>query len=239
MFAASLGLVSYCNTNSGDTASIVNSVLGSSIIESSVISMKKEQCYMGGLNKSIDLSAFFEFKGSMSINNLEFTNVGFEESKEIIFLSGHTITSVGYDKTSLFADLKKDASFISSFHSKTIYIRILNPEDIDHSFSSSNTGTSKMNFGIKKDGSFLFAKTAGIIPKDSFEVNVTEANIEGTHKLGEDGIFVFIPKTSSYCSLKATIEYDKTDGGEYHLNVFTPLDKTNIGLNGFRFDVAK
>ncbi len=67
-----MALVSYCNTNSGDTASIVNSVLGSSIIESSVISVKKERCYMDGLNKSIDLKGFFEFKGETSIDDVEF-----------------------------------------------------------------------------------------------------------------------------------------------------------------------
>ena len=34
-----------------------------------------------------------------------------------------------------------------------------------------------MSSGIKKDGNFSFARTAGIIPEGSSKVNVAEANI--------------------------------------------------------------
>lgn len=90
LFAASLGLAalfSCTNSNSGDTASTINHTPIPSIVESDVISVKKEQRYMDGLNKSVDLSTFFEFKGSMPIDNIKFTFMGFDESEEITSLS--------------------------------------------------------------------------------------------------------------------------------------------------------
>ena len=242
LFATSLGLVALVscgNSSSGDTASTPEPTPSSSVLENNAINTKKEQCYLDGLKKSLDLSTLFEFKGSTSIDNLEFTYMGFGESQEIVSVSGHTITSIGYGVTTLQPVLKDNAPVFCSFSSKTIYIRVLNPENIVHSFVSSNTGTSKMTFDIKKDGSFLFTRTAGTIPQGSSEMNVSEANIEGTYKLGEDGMFVFTPKTSDYCEFKATIEYDKTDGSEYHLNVFSPINKDTMDYNGIKFNVAK
>ena len=98
LFAASLGLAalfSCTNSNSGDTASTINHTPIPSIVESDVISVKKEQRYMDGLNKSVDLSTFFEFKGSMPIDNIKFTFMGFDESEEITSLSGIRLLQPG------------------------------------------------------------------------------------------------------------------------------------------------
>lgn len=242
LLAASLGfvaLVSCGNSNSGGTASTSGPTPSSSVIQNNEINMKKEFCYLDGLNKSLDLSAFFEFKGSTSIDNLEFTSMDLDGDKNIVSLSGHTITSTGYGETTLFPNLKENAPLISSFKSKTIYIRVLNSGDIVHSFASSNTGTSEMSFTIKNDENFVFTRTAGTIPGNGSDVNVTAANIEGTYKLGEDGVFLFTPKTSDYCQFKGILQYDKTDGSEYYLKVYSPLDSKNIDLNGIKFVVSK
>ena len=240
-FAASLGLAALASCNnqkSGETVSSKDPDPTSSTVTNNEIEMKKTHCYLDGLNKSKDLNEFFEFKGSASIGNLEFSSMDFED-KKIISLSGYTFTSIGYGETTLMPEVKQSAPYMSSNSFKTIHIRVLNVKDMVHAFVSSNTGTSLMGLEAKEDGTFLFTRTAGTIPSGSDFVNVSEANIEGTYQIGEDGVFVFTPNTADYCPFKATIEYDKTDGSEYHLNVYTPLDKENIDYTGIKFTFSK
>lgn len=234
-----IGLVSCGNQNGGDTVSsseAPSSSSSSSVAVTNEINMKKAYCYIDGLNKKLDLVDFFEFKGNVSIDDLDFLSMDLEEDNKIISLSGHEVTSLGYGDTTLLPDLKKGSSFVPSFQSQTIYIRVLNPKDIVHTFASNNEGTSTMSFEIKEDETFLFSRSAGTLGN---EVNVKEAQIEGTYKLGKDGVFLFTPKTSDYCTFKAVLNYDKKDGSEFHLNVFSPLNEKDVDLNGVKFSVTK
>ena len=237
-----LGLVSCNNQNGVKTASSSETPTpsaSSTISVNNEVSMKNGNCYIDGLNKKLDLANYLEFKGNVTIDDLDFVSMDLEDGNNIVSLSGHEVTSIGYGDTTLLPQLKKSAPTVSDFSVQTFYIRVLNVKDIVGSFTSNNKGTSAMSFEIKEDKTFVFTRTAGTIPGSTDDVTVSEATIEGTYKIGDDGIFLFTPKTTDYCEFKATIYYDKKDGSEFHLNVFSPLNGKDIDLLGINFNISK
>lgn len=82
-----------------------------------------------------------------------------------------------------------------------------------------------------RQGPFTFSRTEGALHKES-EKKVSVANFQGRYELQEDGMLVFAPSDSSYFASKVSLYYDKIDGSEYHLKVFSPIDAKDLDFVG-------
>ncbi len=121
---------------------------------------------------------------------------------------------------------------------KAIYLWAMKPNDVAHSFASSENGASSIALDLKPGGFFDFSRTEGNLHKES-EKKVSAANFQGGYEPQEDGMFVFALSDSSYCAFKVRLYCDKIDGSEYRLKAYSPIDAKDLDLVGTDLYLSK
>ncbi len=243
-----LGIFSVVSCKSGtDKDVIVESDNSSETIhfgDNKIISLKTEVC-LEGLNKSLDLASCFKFEGEASVDDMSFYFFDeTDESNEIIRISGHTVTSIGYGTAIVMSGQNENShAIISDAQFRSVTVRVLDQKHLIGSFDIKNGGTSDMKLEIKEDGKFTFTRSEGTFITVSKETKtVTAATVNGSYAMNEEGIFSFTPDDSSKAyaqSFNVMLEYDKADGSEYHLGVQVPYGIDEIDSLPTDFVVKK
>ena len=220
---STLGLISMasCGSNNQEgnketTDTTTSSSTGKK--EENRITIKKKTGYIDGINNTLDLAGFYEFKGETSIDDLVFSHYG-EGSENYVEIDGHTVKSLGYGKANIYGEVREDRFINSS--TANLYINVINKNDIVSSYTSSYEGIS-LSMNIKSDSTFALTRSGGEVQEN----NISAATITGSYSLEDDGFFHFSPDegSSSYATnFKGELNYSKIDGSEYTLSALVPI----------------
>ncbi len=185
------------------------------------IELKKRSGYINGINNTLDLTGYYDFKGETSIDDLVFSHYS-EGSDKYVEIDGHTLKSIGYGKANINGQVK-EGRFINS-GTGNIYINVINEDDIVNSYATSYEGVS-LSINVKSDSTFTLTRGEGKVEENE----ISAATITGNYSLEDDGLLHFSPDESSSAystSFKGELNYSKTDGSEYTLSAFVPISNS-------------